>query len=322
MKRIILFVLLSSCILGPLAWSQKLKFAIISDIHQDIMHDGDQRLATFLEAARKNKVDFIIELGDFAFVKNENLPFLNLWNSYPGAKYHVLGNHDHDNCTKEEYMKFVGLERNYYSFDRGAYHFIVLDPNYLYRDGKYTPYAHGNFYVDTQMLAHIDPEQTKWLQDDLAATDKRCILFSHQCLENTVSNREQIRAILEAENRRAGYKKVVAAFSGHDHTSYERVIHGISYIQINSASNQWVGDQFQSSERFDEAANKRRPSLKYVVPYQDALYAIVSLSKKKLKVKGVQSTFVPPTPADLKIPESRYPFPLVPWINDYSFDLQ
>lgn len=322
MKRTILLFALNYLILGSLAWSQNLKFAIISDIHHDIMHDADKRLTTFLDAARKNKVDFIIELGDFAFPKDDNQPFLNIWNSYPGVKYHVLGNHDHENSTKEAYMKFVGMERNYYSFDRGAFHFIVLDPNYLCKDGKYTSYQYGNFYVDEKLLNHIDPEQVKWLQADLAATNKRCIIFSHQCLENTVSNREQIRAILEAENQRAGRQKVIAAFSGHDHTNYERVINGISYIQINSASNQWVGDDFQAPGRFDEATNQRRPSLKYVVPYKDAVYAIVHLSKKNLKVKGIKSTFIPPTPKELKIPESRYPYPLVPWINDYSFDFR
>lgn len=320
MKRAFLFLLLNCFILSPFIGAQNIKFAIISDIHHDIMHDADKRLESFLHAARKNKVDFIIELGDLAFPKDENISFLNIWNNYSGTKYHVLGNHDHEINTKEEYMKFIGTERNYYSFDSGAYHFIVLDPNYLCKDGKYIPYGHGNFYVDEQMLAHINPEQIKWLQEDLASTDKHCILFSHQCLENTVSNREQIRALLEAENQRAGYKKVVAAFSGHDHTSYERVINGISYIQINSASNQWVGDKFQCSGRFDEATNKRRSSLKYVVPYKDAVYAIVTLTKKNLKIKGVKSSFIPPTPNDLKIPENQYPYPLVPWINDYSFD--
>lgn len=320
--RRILFLWASIWMIGQMSVAQSVKFAIVSDIHPDIMHDGEKRLQDFLNAASKNKVDFIIDLGDFAFVKSENQLMVDLWYNFPSDKYHVIGNHDMDNCTKEDFIKFVGMPSRYYSFDKGDVHFIVLDANNLRIDGKYKPYSHGNFYVAMDQRDYIDPEQIEWLKKELASTDKHCILFSHQCLENTVSNREQIRAILEAENQKVGYKKVIAAFSGHDHTSYERVIHGISYIQINSASNQWVGDEFQSAERFDEAANKRRPSLKYVVPYKDAVYAIVSLSKKKLKVKGVKSTFVPPTPEDLKIPESRYPYPLVPWINDYSFDLK
>lgn len=297
-----------------------LKFGVISDLHNDIMHDASDRLNAFLRAAMDNEVDFIIELGDFCQVKDSNKYIVNLWNSYQGDKYHVLGNHDMDNCTKMEHLRFTGTNKRYYSFDKGDFHFIVLDPNNLYIKGEYIPYAGGNFYVDPSMRAHIDPEQKEWLKNDLSQTAKRCILFSHQCLENTVSNREEIRKILEDENEDAGFKKVVAAFSGHDHTSYEKVINGIAYIQINSASNQWVGDKYMCEERFDTKTNKEHPALKYVVPYKDSVYGMVTLTEKGLSLKGIKSTFIPPTPQDLKIPEDIYPFPLVPWINDFRFD--
>lgn len=296
----------------------KLKFGIISDIHPDIMHDGERRLRAFLEAAVKNKVDFIIELGDFCFAKEANIPFRDLWDRFPGDKYHVLGNHDMDICTKEEYMEFVGMKSRYYSFDKGDFHFIVLDPNNLFVDGEYIPYKNGNFYVDTSQREHIDPEQLEWLKKDLAATGKRCILFSHQCLENTVQNRELVRGILEAENRRCGFTKVAVAFSGHDHTNYTKEINGITYIQINSASNQWVGEKYACPERFSEEINKRKPALKYTVPYADPLYAFVTLSTDSLKMKGRESTFVPPGPEAIGIPETLFPFPLVPYIQDFS----
>lgn len=144
------------------------------------------------------------------------------------------------------------------------------------------------------MRAHIDPEQIEWLKTDLRKTDKRCIIFSHQSLENTVPNRESIREILESENKRTGYKKIVAAFSGHDHTNYEKIINGIAYIQINSASNQWVGDSYQCENRFSAEINKQHPSLKYVTPWEDCLYATVTLNKKSVKLKGTESQFIPP----------------------------
>lgn len=317
MKKILLLLL---CVLGGISlYAQSVKFAVISDIHPDIMHDGEKRLQDFLNAAEKAKVDFIIDLGDFAQVKKENQVMVDLWNSFSGDKHHVIGNHDADNCTKDEFMKFVGMPSRYYSFDKGDMHFIVLDPNNLYKGGKYIPYAHGNFYVDPSMRAHIDPEQVEWLKKDLQQTDKRCILFSHQCLENTVQNRELIRGILEAENKRVGYKKVVAAFSGHDHTNYEKVINGIAYIQINSASNQWVGDAYQCETRFGKQINKEHPHLKYVTPWEESIYAIVKVNKKGLKLKGKESKFIAPTPADLKIPADYFPFPLVPYIKDFEF---
>lgn len=314
----ILFLFVSACMALQLS-AQSVKFAIVSDIHPDIMHDGEKRLKDFLNAAQKAKVDFIIDLGDFSQVKPENQGIVNLWNSYPGDKYHTIGNHDTDNCSKEEFMKFVGMPSRYYSFDKGDFHFIVLDGNNLCKDGKYTPYDHGNFYVDLSERDHIDPEQLAWLKEDIRHTDKHCILFSHQCLENTVQNREEVRAALEAENERAGFKKVVVAFSGHDHTSYEKVINGIAYVQINSASNQWVDDLYKCETRFDEKTNQEHPYLKYVVPWEESIYAIVKVDKKGMKLKGKKSRFIAPTPEDLKIPADYFPFPLVPWINDYSF---
>ena len=127
-----------------------------------------------------------------------------------------------------------------------------------------------------------------------------------------------MRGILEAENERCGFKKVIAAFSGHDHTNYTKEINGITYIQINSASNQWVGEKYACLERFSEEINKRKPSLKYTVPYKDSLYAIVTLDSKSLKMKGRESSFIPPTPMDIGIPDTMYPFPLVPWIKDFD----
>ena len=293
--------------------SSRLKFGIISDIHPDIVHDGKHRLQVFLEAAAKNKVDFIIELGDFCFAKEANVPFLNLWDKFSGDKYHVLGNHDMDICTKEEYMKFVGMKSRYYSFDKGDFHFIVLDPNNLFVGGKYIPYKNGNFYVDMSQREHLDPEQIEWLKKDL---------FSHECFENTVQNRELVRSILEAENKRCGFKKVIVAFSGHDHTNYTKEINGITYIQINSASNQWVGEEYACPERFSEEINKQHPSLKYTVPYTDSLFAIVTLTPNYLKMKGRESTFIAPTPMDMGIPDTLYPFPLVPWIKDFSLHIK
>lgn len=297
----------------------EVKFAVISDIHNDIMHDGPKRLNDFMADAAKNDVDFIIELGDFCHVKESNRYFVNLWNSFPGEKYHVLGNHDMDVCDKVQYQMFVGIKDRYYSFDKGDFRFIVLDANNLYTDGKYIPYAYGNFYVDMSKREFIDPEQIEWLKKEIRYTDKKCIIFSHQCLENTVGNREEIRRILEEENKAAGFKKVVAAFSGHDHTNYEKVINGIAYIQINSASNQWVGDQYKCESRFSKEINEKNPYLKFVTPWEESIYAIVTVDSEGLKLKGKESKFISPTPEEMKIPKDMFPYPLVPYIKDFNF---
>ncbi|MFI3261838.1 MAG: metallophosphoesterase [Rikenellaceae bacterium] len=298
--------------------AQNVTFGIITDIHTDIIHDGLHRLNTFLEVANKNKVDFVIDLGDFAMVKEDNKPFVDIWKNYTGEKYNTLGNHDMDNATKEQFMDFVGMKERYYSFIKNDVLFIVLDCNNLYHEGKYTHYANANFYVDASCRAWVDPQQVEWLKKEIQKDAKHCIIFSHQSLENTVGNREQIQAILEAENQRVGYAKIVASFSGHDHTDYHKMINGIAYIQINSASDQWLGEQYKCTTRFTVEDTKRRPLLSLVAPYKDPLYAIVKMGKKSLKIKGVQSEFVSPTPEELGIPKDLYSIPLTAKISDLT----
>lgn len=311
-----LFLSLLVC-LGFTACQKETKpvtFAVVSDLHQDIAHDAEERLSTFLRAANDNQVDFIIELGDFCMPKEENKPFLKRWQDYAGEKYMLLGNHDMDNCSKEEVMQFIGMNNRYYSFDKGDFHFIVLDPNNIYDGEKYIPYENGNYFGYGEKVSYVDPGQVEWLKKDLQATDKRCIIFSHQSFECSSQNREEIRKIFEDENLRAGYKKVAVAFSGHDHTNYMKEINGIAYIQINSASNQWVGEKYACPERFSDEINQKRPALKYTLPYKDALYGIVTLTGDGMQLKGVKSEFIAPGPEELGITDR--PQPLVPWIED------
>ena len=317
MKNKLLSLLLLICSLGRLE-AQSVKFAVISDIHQDLMCDCEHRLQVFLEAAKKAKVDFIIDLGDFAFPKESNAEFIKLWRDCPIEKYNVIGNHDADVCSKQEFMDYVGMKSRYYSFDKGGIHFVVLDANHIYKDGKYIPYKNGNFYVPAHMREFIDPEQIEWLKKDLQQTNLRCLIFCHQSLEMGVGNRETVRAVLEEENKRVGYTKVFASLNGHHHTNYEKEINGIMYIQINSASDQWLGDKYTCTTRFDAEQYKRRPALKYLLPWKDCLYGIVTINKKGMKLKGRESEFIPPVPEDLKELEKEYETPIVPYIKDFK----
>ena len=63
------------------------------------------------------------------------------------------------------------------------------------------------------MRAFVDPEQLEWLINDLAATDKKCILFSHQSIDSFMNNGDEVRAVLENANKHAGFKKGGIGFS-------------------------------------------------------------------------------------------------------------
>lgn len=319
MKQTLIFLLTGWFLFALTSCDSKnetVKFLIFSDIHNDLIPDGEKRLQKILKTAEAEKVDFVIELGDFCHPGANNDSFMKIWNDFPKDKYHVLGNHDMDRCSKEEYIQSKNMPGRYYSFDRGEFHFIVLDANNRFENGEYIPYHKGGYSRPTS--DYIDDEQIEWLRKDLAVTEKQCIIFSHQSLEIVVKNRDVIQRIFEQENKQAGFKKIVAAFSGHDHTNYSKEINGISYVQINSASYFWVGEEYESDKRYTKEINEKYPYLKYTIPYEETLYGIITLDQNALRLKGAETTFMPPTPLELGMPEALYSYPVVPYIKNMS----
>ena len=72
---------LSPALLEFGSFAQKLSFGIISDLHQDIMHDGPERLDQFLSQVKKKSPDAIIQLGDFSYPSTSNLPLIEAFNA-------------------------------------------------------------------------------------------------------------------------------------------------------------------------------------------------------------------------------------------------
>lgn len=67
-----------------------LKFAIVSDLHASAMPDGKERVQAVVDAANKENVDFLIQLGDFIRLDSISRSLDSIWNEYEGEKYHVL----------------------------------------------------------------------------------------------------------------------------------------------------------------------------------------------------------------------------------------
>ena len=201
--------------------------------------------------------------------------------------------------------------------------FVVLDPNNLLHEGKYIPYGHANFYLPSEQRTYVDPEQLNWLRKDLTQTNLPCIIFSHQSMENRTAcqNQEKVRTILEEVNAQSTHPKVIAAFSGHDHTDYVKTINDIHYIQINSMSYKWVGSKYSHLDRFSGDINKKKPQLRNTLPYRDPLYALVSIGQGKIDILGLRSDFIKPGPEDLGIDLSLSNKPMVPYISDYQLSI-
>ncbi|MDE5920646.1 MAG: metallophosphoesterase family protein [Paramuribaculum sp.] len=318
-KTIATILLAAGTITGATA-SEPVTFAIASDFHAPDVPGGLERVKAFVDTARARGVDFIIELGDFARLDSASAPYHEAWNSFEGYRYHVIGNHDCDRYSSDGYAAGAGMPGRYYSFDKGGYHFVVLDGNnWADKEGNIHHYDHGNYYGKS--TDWMDRDQLDWLRRDLASTDKRCILFSHQSIDFRLKNGEEVRRVLEEENRRAGRRKVVAAFSGHDHSNYNRRINGINYSQVNSASYVWIGTETQTERRFPKEINDRYSLMKYSMMYDRPLWAIVTLTDDGISIEGVKGQFMPPTPAEIGIKENVDGLPLVPLIEDYQIEL-
>ncbi len=219
-----------------------------------------------------------------------------------------MGNHDTDGgFTREQTLEFWGAKDKYYSFDLGGYHFVVLDGNDKKKQGAVSGYPR-----------YIGEQQAEWLKNDLLKTNSPTFIFSHQSIENAggVENGQAIRRIIEEANREAGFRKVLACFSGHHHADYYTVIEDIYYIQINSISYEWLGADYKHA-RFSEEIEKAHPWVSYTAPYRDALYAIVTIrSEGAIEIDGIQSEWIRPSPSELGVPEHEESNKSTPKISD------
>ncbi len=227
---------------------EKLTFGIVTDAHYaDTDPKGSRhyreslvKMTEFVNLMNDKKVDFIIELGDFKdqgkpVLEESTLKYLDaiekVYGQFNGPRYHVLGNHDVDSISKEQFFARVentgiAKESSYYSFDLKGIHFVVLDANYV-ADGS--DYDHGNFdWTD----ANIPPKQLNWFKKDLASSTRPVIIFVHQQLDVTgstgVKNGPEVRQVLQDS------KRVLAVFQGHHHPGHYSYIEGIHYYTLKA----------------------------------------------------------------------------------------
>ncbi len=281
---------------------EKVRFGICTDVHLPTMHDSEYRITAFINSMIKEKPDFIIELGDFATPDPKFAPFFAIWNSFPGDKYHVIGNHEMDGgYTREKTIAFLNLEKSYYSFSKNGFHFIVLDGN-----DKKNPEAKGY----KQFIAE---EQLNWFKKELAGTILPVVIFSHQGLvqyqgaDETygVENWAQIQDILSEHNRTHPGKKVVACFNGHTHYDDAVNVNGIWFITITSMSYHWLGEKYTHAT-YGEEIDRNFKWIKYTAPFKEPLFTTVEISPGgTLRIAGKKTKWVNKTPWELGYPETQ-----------------
>lgn len=230
------------------------RFGIVTDIHYadrtpNINRYYKESLAKVRECVdlmNKQRVDFLIEIGDLKDEGNppkesDTLHFLttieNEFKRFKGPLYHVLGNHDHDSISKQQFLDGITNHNfpkalNYYSFNKGSFHFIVLDANYT-SEGK--EYDHGNFdWKD----AHIPDQQIEWLKKELKDNKTPTIVFVHQQLDTPAfeeshkiycpDNADAVRKVIEHSGN------VIGVFQGHYHPGSLHTINNIYYYTLKA----------------------------------------------------------------------------------------
>jgi len=254
--------------------AQNVSFGMLTDVHYAAIKENGTRkynqsldkMAQCIDSMNQKKVAFMIELGDFKDMpipldSKAVLGFLEkietAFSHFRGDRYHVLGNHDEDCISKNQFYSIaknshISQQRTYYSFRKGGYTFVVLDACF---DSTGAPYDHGHFDWSD---ANVPEKELKWLENELNGSRMPVILFAHQLLYGnskvTIKNAETVRNILEKS------KKVKCVFHGHDHKGGYEMINGIHYYTLKGM----VEGNFPESNSF----------------------ALVSLVKDSIKIKG------------------------------------
>ena len=137
---------------------------------------GDISLAEPSEGARKTAElveslhpDAVLALGDLQYDDGALERFERVygptWGRFKDKTYPAPGNHEYKTPGASGYFTYFGARagdpaKGYYSFDLGAWHVIALNTSELCK----------------QVSCEADGEQVKWLEADLAANTKKCVL--------------------------------------------------------------------------------------------------------------------------------------------------
>ena len=226
----------------------KMSFGIVTDAHYAdadakgvrYYRESLAKMAECVTLMNDKKVDFLIELGDFKdqdqpATEDATLKYLTtiekVYGQFQGPRYHVLGNHDVDSISKEQFLARVentGIKKgsSYYSYDSKGIHFVAFDANF---DDKGVDYDHGQF---NWMDSNIPPKELGWLKKDLASSSGPVIAFVHQQLDvagiRGVKNGPQVRQVLQDS------KRALAVFQGHHHAGHYSHIEGIHYYTLKA----------------------------------------------------------------------------------------
>ncbi|OQA02711.1 MAG: 3',5'-cyclic adenosine monophosphate phosphodiesterase CpdA [Planctomycetes bacterium ADurb.Bin401] len=254
---------------------RSIRFAHMTDIHLEPKRNAPQGLTAALRHVhtQKDKPDMIITGGDNVmdmlgcdanwadtqinllkeiFVKECKLPVKYCIGNHDtwGWDKNSNTNRDDELWGKERFVKAMGLENRYYSFDAGNWRIFILDSTHIDERDAYT--------------AKFDDEQFNWLADQLKKSQNK-----HVCLINHIpilsaavildgDNVKQGRYTLPDEWMHLDSRKLVDLFwenkqvklcvSGHLHLQERLDYNDVTYICDGAVCGAWWGGAFQQCQ--------------------------------------------------------------------------
>jgi 3',5'-cyclic AMP phosphodiesterase CpdA len=183
-------------------------------------HDMHRRV---MEAVVKHGIpDFVIHTGDLVADGNDS----SLWPVFfdierellrQTAFFPSLGNHERNS---RDYYEFFRVDTPYYGFNWGNAHFSVINSDY------------GNAASSEAARNAFWAEQTKWLEEDLAASQKADFRFvvGHHPPMSAVSRRQEFNPHMVGLVPILDKYNVTGGFFGHDHNYQHYLKNGIHYM--------------------------------------------------------------------------------------------
>ena len=283
--------------------AESVRFCTFADMHYfpNVFPNSTREfLDRVLTRAEKTQCDLVWHMGDFVHEVGKAQDYVDHYNDFRIPTYHTLGNHDCDQCRLKERLASFRMTAPYYFFDRKGFRFIALDTNNVVGDdGKMIHYELSNYQKiaakDMRRISRLGPEQLEWLKATVDASPYPCILGSHCSLERYSSDwcygsadGEAVRAIVDAANAKRP-RSVVLVINGHHHCDFVRMLNGVCYLDLNSASFQFLWKPHDLYPADEVKALRRLP---YVVCWNDPLSAVITVHRDgRIECEGAKSTY-------------------------------
>lgn len=247
-----------------------LKFLVFADFHykQGMYLSPISDVEEILTVANENKVDFILNCGDYCndYMGSPEAVNLLLKNKYNLSVYGVYGNHELEskgntmekvtplitNRVQEviwgnENGKIGNGEKAYYYFDCGEYRIVCLDTNYSYnellKEWQHNLTASWGAPQGNILPNSLGPEQLLWFEDLLklsAKQGKKCIILSHatfnKAWDGTAPDADKICNLFKQVNQ-IQKGTVFMALNGHYHTNCIEENDGVLFFDVNTVRN-------------------------------------------------------------------------------------